>query len=89
MDGQNMRNSMQYQFGGSMEEEKRWLAMEKVIPRLALKDVWTSDERCLKQRDAKPLTRIGSRWLVPSLGNSCLAAKDYPSLHPHLTLPKF
>lgn len=54
---------MQYQFWGSLEEERKWLAtehcMEKAVPRLALKDVWT--------RDAKPLTRIGSRGLIPSL----------------------
>lgn len=59
---------MQYPFGCSLEEERRWLTlehcMEKLIPRLALKDIWTSDERCLKHRDAKPLTRRGSRWLM-------------------------
>lgn len=43
--------------------------MEKVVPRLAL-GVWTSNEGCLKHKDAKPLLRIGSRWLMPPLCNS-------------------
>lgn len=66
-----MPHPMQHQFWGSLEEERKWLAvehcMEKAVPRLALKDVWTRDEGCLEHRDAKPLIRIGSRGLIPSL----------------------
>lgn len=49
-----MPHPIQYQFWESLEEERRWLAMEhfmeKVVPTLALMDVWTSDDRCLEQR---------------------------------------
>lgn len=74
MDGWQNIHPVQYQSGSGMGEEGRWVAMERcmeeAIPRLAMEDVCTVEERCLKCRNAKSLTRIASRWLVPSLGNS-------------------
>lgn len=67
-----MPHPMRYPFWGSLGEDRRWLAMEhcmeKVVPRLALKGVWSSDEgmpgtqRCLA-------SYWNSRWLIPSLCN--------------------
>ena len=68
-----MPKPKQYRSWVELEEERRLLAMEhcieKVIPRLAWKGVWTRDEGCREYRDAQPFTGRGHRWLIPSLSN--------------------